>query len=353
MSKDAYYTPEWLAETVVSLSRKRRPRVVADFAAGDGALLRAAEMRWKRATLVAADLCGESVRRLRQRNEQWQCTKCDFLDAHSRARSRVLASLVGSVDQILLNPPFSCRGGTAFSAETPSGVIKCGRAMAFVLASLKYLSPDGVLIAVLPSNVLGSQKDREALLHLQSAYNLSTRIADSSSDFTGCRVKYVLASLTSRKAKLEVKARAAGRRVSGGRRSARVAIVRGTTQMHALPANGRTLVHTTDLRDHRVFLNGHCGGSDRPSAIGPAVLFPRVGALRLDKACLYLRRQRVALSDCVICVQCDSAEDARWLLARFRENQSVYAGMFSGTCAPYATLKRVKAALNLLGCRVE
>jgi predicted RNA methylase len=353
MSKDAFYTPEWLAEAVISLSERRRANIVADFAAGDGALLRAAEMRWQSATIVAADLCDASVRRLRKKYKLWQCTKCDFLDLRSRARSNLLRSLLGQVDQIILNPPFSCRGGTSCAVNTPHGIMRCGRALAFLIAALEYLRPGGELIAVLPSNVLDSQKDRESFGYLRRDFHLTTHVATSSSDFSGCRVKYVLVSLTCRKKSLASYSEAESRRSSESNTQLHVRLVRGTSQMHNLPALGRTLVHTTDMRDHKVELNGHYGHPERPSVIGPAVLLPRVGAPRIDKACIYLRRKRITLSDCVIGLQCESPEDARWLLAAFCKNLDCYTAMFSGTCAPYVTVERLSCLLQKLGCVVE
>ncbi|TWT41375.1 methyltransferase [Botrimarina hoheduenensis] len=352
MSTDAFYTPSWLAEAVVAFSSKNRARIVADFAAGDGALLRAAELRWRTAEIVAADLCDTAVRRIRKTHENWSCTKCDFLDASSRARSRTLPSLLGEVDQILLNPPFSCRGGTSFLTNTRHGAFKCGQALAFVITALEYLKPGGELTAVLPSNALNSQKDRQAVRYLRHFYSLTCDYAASSSHFKGCRVKYVLVSLSPRmQVKKSNKVEPDVSRSSG--KQVRVQVVRGTSQMHDLPEAGRTLVHTTDMRDHRVELNGHCGHPWRPSVIGPAILLPRVGAPTLDKACLYLRRKRVALSDCVIGLQCRSTSDAKCILAAFNRHREKFTTMFSGTCAPYLTVARLKSVLQELGCLVD
>ncbi len=355
MSKDAYYTPQWLAEALIAASSKRRANVVADFAAGDGALLRVAQNRWKDATILASDLCETSVRKLRRKHKDWHCVKCDFLNKQSRDRSNSLRELLGGIDQIVLNPPFSCRGGAVFTVDSPHGQVKCGRALAFVIASLEFLRPRGELVALLPSNVLSSQKDSNAIEYLKENFNLKCNTAYSLSnrDFQGCSVRYLLMTLFSREkavVKFRIKLK---RKPIGLQKTLRIRIVRGTSQMHDLPEVGRTLVHTTDMRDHRVELNGHCGHPGRPSIIGPAVLLPRVGAPRIDKACLYLRKKRVVLSDCVIGLQCNSADDARGLLFALNDNRDMYESMFSGTCAPYLTVKRLTDLVQKLGCVIE
>ena len=49
---DAYYTPSQLAVQMVNVC-SGRPVVIADFAAGDGELLRKASKQWPRAKLSA------------------------------------------------------------------------------------------------------------------------------------------------------------------------------------------------------------------------------------------------------------------------------------------------------------
>lgn len=350
MSNDAYYTPSWLAASLLRATSKRSPRMIADFAAGDGALLEAAEHRWPKASILAADYCDSTIRRLRRRRHHWLCTRVDFLDANSRRLSRVIRPHARSVDLILLNPPFSCRGGTTVEAGTPYGPIPCGRAMGFVLTALQYLSPAGEIIALLPANVLHSQKDKQALALLQTHYSIFTSYAESTTDFEGCRVNYLIARIK-RSHMRESGGQATNYRQEGSRSISRVRveILRGTSQMHDLPTHGRTLVHTTDLHNHKVELNGHCGYPSRPSIIGPAILIPRVGAPSVGKACLYLRRKRIVLSDCVVGIQCRSSDDAMRLMELIRKHESKFVEMYSGTCARYLTLERLRCFLDRVG----
>lgn len=355
MTRDAYYTPQWLAQKLIASSNKKRVDVVADFAAGDGVLLRAAQRRWKDAKIIASDLCEKSVRRLRRKHSSWHCTKIDFLESHQLDRPSSLSDYLGQIDQIVLNPPFSCRGGSVFFARTSEGPIQSGRAMAFVVASTQFLSSCGELLAVLPSNVLSSQKDAAAVKYLRQCFDVQcdNAFTGSSNDFQGCRVRYLIMKVSRSRSEIVDRIKGQSRRQPLKNRDLKVRIIRGTSQMHNLPRSGRTLVHTTELRAHTVELNGHFGDPRRPSVIGPAVLLPRVGAPRVDKVCLFLRRKRIVLSDCVVGLQCKSSDDARLLLSALSGHRAIYESMFSGTCAPYLTIKRLATVLHQLGCTIE
>ena len=58
---DAIYTPPELADELVSASRLTAPKIIADFAAGDGALLRAAAKTFPRAKLFGTDIDPDAI----------------------------------------------------------------------------------------------------------------------------------------------------------------------------------------------------------------------------------------------------------------------------------------------------
>ena len=130
----------------------------------------------------------------------------------------------------------------------------------------------------------------------------------------------------------------------------KVRLVRGSVPLHLDTGRECTLVHSTDLWNSGVILNGHVGSKARPSVIGPSVLFPRVGKPRIDKVALYTRNQRVVLSDCVIGLQCNTVSDAKWLYGIIVENESHYKKLYGGTCAQYTTVRRVVEFLSQFGC---
>ena len=61
--------------------------------------------------MVGTDIDCRAVRKLRKVSESWRTGVCDFMNPRSRQSSPVLRSLNGRTNLVLLNPPFSCRGG--------------------------------------------------------------------------------------------------------------------------------------------------------------------------------------------------------------------------------------------------
>ena len=323
------------------------PKRLADFAAGDGALLRQALSRWPKAEIVASEIDTNSVRRLRREFPTWNVTLCDFLSPTRRARSPLLNSNVGMVDCILLNPPYSYRGGTRFAVSFLDKEIYCSRAMSFVLTAIQYLSPKGQLIAVLPAGSLESEKDAIAWRMLENRFTIRRCSSVPRGAFEGCFAKCTVVELAPRK-----RSRSSKKHPAAKPPFIRVALVRGSVPMHQETGTERVLVHTTDLVNSRVELNGHVASCSRPSIIGPSILFPRVGNPSISKVAVYKRNQRIVLSDCVIGVQCESTNDAMKLLTRITTNKDVYKNLYTGTCARYTTISRVRQFLVSLGCRI-
>lgn len=160
---DCVYTPTAVADEMI---RRLNPlpgrMVIADFAAGGGELLRAAVQRWPKADVIASDCDSKAIASIRRDHPHWQVDKVDFLKQIERERSVVLARARGRVRLVVLNPPFSCRGGTRWAICTDGQTLTCSLAMFFVLGSLDFLSESGVLVAVVPVGCLKSEKDAAA-----------------------------------------------------------------------------------------------------------------------------------------------------------------------------------------------
>ena len=82
--KDQYFTPDYVAEQLVAPFRRRKIQSVADFAAGDGELLRAAEAKWPNASIFATDLDPKCASKLKRDHDNWNIGICDFLNERSR-----------------------------------------------------------------------------------------------------------------------------------------------------------------------------------------------------------------------------------------------------------------------------
>ncbi|KGD75089.1 hypothetical protein HA49_07415 [Tatumella morbirosei] len=58
---DAHFTPDSLAAEMLSyLPVEFEPEIIADFAAGHGSLLKAANQKWSKSTIIANDICNDN-----------------------------------------------------------------------------------------------------------------------------------------------------------------------------------------------------------------------------------------------------------------------------------------------------
>ena len=72
----------------------------------------------------------------------------------------------------MLNPPFSCRGGTRYPVQTPAGRLTASTALSFILLATQYVADTGHIATVLPANSLHSQKDAVAWQFLRARYDV-------------------------------------------------------------------------------------------------------------------------------------------------------------------------------------
>src|SRR5262245_55862582 len=128
-----------------------RPNLVADFAAGDGALLQAARSRWPKVPLFASDIDSAAISGVERSLPRCRVAVRDFLTDVPGQRSD---DLVGACDLILLNPPFSYRGGSKYDVTLSDTRYFGSKALAFTARALRYLKSGGELISILPASVL-------------------------------------------------------------------------------------------------------------------------------------------------------------------------------------------------------
>lgn len=349
--KDQYFTPDYVAEQLVAPFRRRKIQSVADFAAGDGELLRAAEAKWPNASIFATDLDPKCASKLKRDHDNWNIGICDFLNERSRKQNKFLPSLTGRLDLILLNPPFGSRG-KAVSHNLPNRrKINCSVAMAFILTSLTYLSKEGTILAVVPASSLKSVRDQFAWEFVMQKFVVQSFLECNKKTFSGCAAKTELIRILKRKNIPLVQKKARSRNIAS------VCIVRGAVPMHAarngLAGPGFPIVHTTDLQESKLIATKHSIKQCRRYVLGPAVLIPRVGLPTTNKCVLYLRRRKLVLSDCVIGLECETTVAARLVQDTLKNNWQSFSRHYSSTCAPYLTLKDLESALAVLGISVS
>lgn len=337
---DRFYTSPELADTLVGLTKKRRRTItVADFACGEGSLLLAAERRWPLTSIIANDVSAQAIASIRRNRPQWQFACADFLNPRS-IRSSALRHHLGSVDLILLNPPFSRRDRRNYKVVFGDQELHASIALAFVVNSLPFLRSSGVILAVLPDGCLVAKHDEPVWQALRRQFKVEVIRDNARSAFCGVRARTCLVRMT----KLEKRAAL----VLGTAAQAELRILRGRVQMHSRKVVsarlGQPLVHTSHLLAGAVTDSGEC--VEGPVVAGPALLFPRVGLVTPGKICVLGADRRVVLSDCVLAVAYKSETDAEALRCRILAEWPTFASAYRGTGAPYITLERASTVLS-------
>lgn len=361
---EPYYTPLDVAEAVLEASGIRSPARIADFAAGCGHLLVAAEARWPRAELVATDISRSAVVALQRNHLNWRVGRCDFLSGRSRAASSILRSCHAGLDLVVLNPPFSSRGGTRHTARFEGIDVRCSRPMAFVLVASQYLHRSGSLVIFMPGGSRPSERDRSAWALLEKWFCVEVILTLGRGAFKSANHSTAVYKLTSRPAKIPLSPSAGapparsvppGARPAGGQLP-RVLLVRGVYPLHKLHAseNGNArLLHTTGLRGGVAHPMERRAWHPTRHIRGPAVLVPRVGTPVPEKVCLYLETETVVLSDCVIGLVVQSTSDARAIQSFLRSRFDTVASLYAGTGARFVTLARLRDFLLRHGAEVD
>lgn len=339
---DAFYTSNTTATQLVQSAASLNPHTIADFACGDGQLLFAAAERWPNARLIAIDINAKVYPELKANVNVDHFVVADFL------RCETLTSLRASIDLVIINPPFSCKGGTKIYLSFKGENIGCSLAMAFILRSTEFLSQSGELLALLPSSCLTSHKDQHARDLLTSAFQLDVLDEPFLPKFKGCSVDVVSVRLIHRSIELS-----APPSIGISALSDEFTIVRGKRPnpqtFGSLSVCAKSLVpfvHTTELHAGTVRTDRSIPLSTSDRIVrGPAILMPRVGRPKLGKLSLLDKGNSVAISDCVIAI---TAEDPRRVIKLYQLMCAAWPDIrqaYTGSCAKYLTLTRLKTII--------
>jgi hypothetical protein len=283
------------------------------------------------------------VARLRRRFDFWLISRCDFLKDRSVEATRHLPVLWGSADVILMNPPFSMRGGQRWESRVGQHAVTSGVAMAFLFRALPFLSSDGQLVSVLPESCLHSERDAVALQRLRRWFHIDEVCRLARGRFERCAARSVVLRLSRKDTATEECVRGVDQELPSWN------VVRGSAQMHSLRvATGRTgfaLIHTDNLRDGTVVGPFKRVWSTR-SIKGPAVLLPRVGRTTLSKVAVLETKRPIVLSDCVMAIECKGLAEAHRVHKLISQNWLSIMQCYGGTGAPYTTVRKMRQALG-------
>lgn len=343
MSIDAFYTPKELAFELVKQA-ENTPKIIGDFCAGDGELLRAAQERWPQTACVATDLDTFAIEKIYRQHPNWEVAVCDFLDPISRCECRVLKNHKKEFDLVLLNPPFSCRGATRHTVSVDKIMFKASTAMAFIVEAIQYIKKNGCIFAVLPCSVAYSEKDEELWAYLVKKYHLKIIAESKEIKFKHCRPNIILVSINT----LNSHENPTSTHIIHGLK--RIEVFRGKISMDTLrKRTGEScyLVHSTNLQDNKLVSLNHMIDAKSSEVTGPAVLIPRVGTPNPQKIVVLSALQTVVLSDCVIALKVDQEQHAVILRNALINDWKIFSRLYKGTGARYITLKKINKILGI------
>jgi len=286
---DAYYSPEWVADLLVSALPSSASGVVIDPAAGDGALLRSAERRFGTSIQAAAvDVDRETIRRLRRAEPGWLISRADFTNDRSLYSSSVYGvAQRASVSWVLLNPPFSYRGNSGSTITTLYGDFRVARPVLFLWRALEKLRPKGGVVAVLPAGVLDGDRHRDFWEAKARLFTVTEIERLPSRAFLGAVVSSVIVSVVPLTfSSLLNRPGAEHSTVSAQEKDNStcccVDIIRGRVPraVGAEVDSGESsidMMHTTDLNGLRASNRPHLRASASLASSGVFVVIPRVG----------------------------------------------------------------------------
>lgn len=359
---DQYYTPDTLAERVVAAFTIVNPKHIADFAVGDGRLLRTAEKKWPSIRCTAIDIDEDTIITLQGCYSKWKAFICDFTDAEAREAILTKRSRKVLLPAIALNPPFSIqRGKVRVRTVCVAGTtVRCSPSLAFVVDALSYLNRGGQLVAIIPQGPLFNDLDAEArrLLKRYYGFEIVELIPQDEAGFKDCEPRTAIVRFTAG-VDTTLTVSAPEELVNDKLKpcSQQTRLLRGSISNSRVTSNNHPLslpfIHTTDLSAGK--LKGtkkHIFKSDVTFATGPAVLIPRVCKPDVNKIVLLPVGMEAVLSDCVIAVECLSLSDAAKLQNHLVNNWSLTEQIYIGTCARYVSVSGLSAFLNDIGCEL-
>jgi hypothetical protein len=345
---DSFYTPLDTARKLVSLSQKKEPKIIADFAAGFGSLLQAAKESFPNAQFFFNDNSEKCFSYLLS-YFGWSGSKINFLDSQYVKVLLDSDELSSKCDIIFLNPPFSQRGGSTYDSFFGELVFSSSVAFAFIINSLNFLKEDGELIAILPASCLTSEKDSNARSFIHSYYSMSVDSALSHKTFDKCCVHTVCVRIVKKIFNYTIEEE---QNASVYNTLPSLQLFRGKLSIHnsvkSTQSNGFPFIHTTNLKEKYLNPNLHYSSNViKPNSTisGPCLLLPRVCKPSFNKISIYSQSEPIVISDCIISIS--SLEENLYSIEDVYEfinnNWSLFRTVYHGTCAQYTTLKHLQS----------
>ncbi|MDV6266071.1 N-6 DNA methylase [Rhodococcus globerulus] len=353
MRIDQYFTPDWLAEIISGLIPDDIKGAVFDPSAGEGNLLRFVEQRFGSGVdIIGADIDRQNVRFMKKKYPGWSIGRADALC--SRSRNSSLAWKVarsGGVSIVVLNPPFSYRGGSGIniSYRDFSGLLS--PAAAFVALMLTEVAPERGIVAVMPKGVMEGVRCRKFWKEVRLDFDIDILRDLYADTFPGARAKASVVYIRPKEVADNVEHSLAPTFVDvpllEGCRC--VEIIRGRVPRHLDWPDSECAVeylHTTDIGES--LANAERLAPAKLASVGKSVILARVGnpiPLKLVTS----RSGPYVLSDCLYALRPVSQQRVDRLFRSVRSNRDSLAIKYFGAGAPHLPLHNLSEFLREIG----
>ena len=338
MQLDNFYTPTYLAEKLINLVKVKNPKIIADFCAGDGELIRAAEAKWGKAKFIVNDISKLAINKIKKKHKQWLTETYDFSCNKLIEESSLLCSIKSKCDLILLNPPFSCCGSAKYSITLDGKTYSASKALVFVVNALQFLADGAKLYAILPAGVAYSERDESLWSDLEEYCNLKILYSANRSLFNNCSPNIIIVELERKHipnmptSKIMLQEQNTFSFIRGGY---------SVTKKSKNLTGKYKIIHSTNLRNNKI-----CGTFSHSDIEGErfktkVLLVQRVGVPKKDKI-IIAKLNNCILSDCVIAIIAQES-DLSELKKTILDNWDSFLFLYQGTCAKFVTLKRLNS----------
>lgn len=344
MFLDRYYTPAPMATALVA-NCSGKPERIADFCVGDGSLIKAAITSWPRSNFFICDIDPDALRAAVDCTGVTTSLCCDFLgEKFSEATTHIEPLLF---DLILMNPPFSNRGGRRCVPRGSFSGLSCSRAFSFLLTAVDYLSAKGEILAILPSSVLSSEQDEVARTELKRICSLELLSIPQYGAFPAVDASTFMLRLR-KFGNTNAPRQTSPANIAPAWRSV-PAIKRGTISVpranRAPSISGVGWVHTTSIINGRIQTRYEFphGKLDQHYVLAKkySLLIPRVGRIRPGNLAAHVAERDEVISDCLFAVACENLASVNSLFGAIIEDFVEFRKLYVGTGAPYLTVGRL------------
>jgi hypothetical protein len=350
---DRYFSPVDVAKEMARQIPSSFDGLVFDPAAGNGALLAAAIEQAPSAEILAADVDAVSVAQLRAAYPHWTVGSADVLNPRSRGSSSAWRRAgSGQETIVLLNPPFSFRGGSGARVILGGESRIVSPAVAFLLEVARSLDGVKSIIALLPEGCLHNLRDRPVWRELHGGFEQDVIRTFAPRAFPGAVANTVLVRLDSGASRSPSAAETPVLRVLGSQCTC-VDVIRGRVAVEASSStdagsSAAMFLHTTDLADTARGVPRLRFAPTRLATRGDLLLIPRVGPGPSGRIKL-ARDATIVLSDCLFALRTREALLVDRLNAFLVEYSTALGDEYRGTGARHLTLERLAGFLRAHG----